>query len=92
MANKTLFTAETSSDGTAEASVPNQAQGRDEATVQIDIADTGTVQLWGRVSSRLSYILITTVTTSSLLPLARIKDIKLVITANNDTVDAELAY
>ena len=92
MTTITLFDGEVSSSAEAEAAVPNEGQGRDEATIQIDLSSTGTVEVYGRVSSRLSYILITSVTTSSLVPIARMKDIKLTITANAGTINAELAH
>lgn len=50
--------------------------GRDELLVQVDITGTsGTVQIYGRISSLLPFALLTTITASGLYPLARVGEI-----------------
>ncbi len=92
MQTTTLFDAKTGTGDSDPVSIPTVSKGRDEAIVQIDIAATATVEIYGRISARLGWVLITTITSTQLVPLVRLQTIYLKITANTGQVDAELAF
>lgn len=58
------------------------ARSRDEVLVQVDITGgTATVQLHGRASKRLPFLLLTSTSVSAIIPVARMAELKAVITA-----------
>ncbi len=92
MQTTTLFNAKTGTGDSDTANIPTVSKGRDEAIVQIDVAATATVEVYGRISARLGWILITTITSSQLVPLVRLQAMYLKITASTGLVNAELAF
>jgi hypothetical protein len=66
-------------------------RSRDEVLVQVNIANgSATVEIYGRAASRLPFLLLHTVTTSSIVPIARVAEIKAKVTSiSGATVDAE---
>ncbi len=92
MQTTTLFEDKAGTGDSAEVGIPSVSKGRDEAIVQIDIAATATVEIYGRISARLGWVLITTITSTQLVPLVRLQTIYLKITASTGLVNAELAF
>jgi hypothetical protein len=65
--------------------------GRVEFVMQVDISDTATVEVYGRADPDLSWILITTLTVSSLVPLVNLAEVQISVTATTGTVSASVS-
>lgn len=79
---------------TVSESVPlslRSVRSRDEVLVQVDIAGgSATVELHGRASKRLPFLLLTTTTVSAIIPVARMAELKAKVTIiSGATVNAD---
>lgn len=76
---------------TATALPMRSVRSRDEVLVQVSIVGgTATVELWGRASKRLPFLLLTSTSIPAIIPVARMAELKAVVPSiSGATVDVE---
>jgi len=65
----------------------NKVSGKDELTVQVSISASAVVSVQGRLSADAPWVELTSITTSTIQPLALVTQLKFVLSGNNGTVD-----
>lgn len=65
---------------------------RNKMSLQVDISATASVTVYGRVSSAMGWIALTTITTSSLVEIIPVKEIYIDVTANTGNVDVAVGH
>lgn len=86
-----LFSGETGLAVSETVALNNLGLGRDEASVQIDITGSATIEVHGRLSVDAEWRTIKTITASEIQPIYRVPYFRMQITANTGSVSAFVA-